>query len=204
MPKIKAPTIAIHVARQEAAILDAAGELFAEQGMAGTDLSDIASAVGLARSSLYRYFPDKDHILLAWFDRELPPLIDVGASALATAPTPSEGIRAWMSEMIDVAAGSGDALLPRLLGEIAGTTPEVRPKIDDCVANLLQQLDAPVSEALGSTETNGRSTVLVGELLRCAFVAGAKSIPQGVDAEAVKTELDRLTAALVPVASIPG
>ncbi|MEZ5136913.1 MAG: helix-turn-helix domain-containing protein [Acidimicrobiales bacterium] len=69
-PRITAPTIAEHAACQETAILDAAADLFAERGVVGTEMADIAEAVGIARSSLYRYFPDKDHILLAWFERD--------------------------------------------------------------------------------------------------------------------------------------
>ena len=35
-------------------------------------MGEIAAEVGLARNSLYRYFPDKAHILLEWFRDELP------------------------------------------------------------------------------------------------------------------------------------
>src|SRR5690606_10118161 len=72
VPRISAESVAAHVARQEAAVLDAAVRLFSERGYSEVTIGDIAAEVGLARNSLYRYFPDKDHILLAWFRRELP------------------------------------------------------------------------------------------------------------------------------------
>lgn len=198
MPKIKAPTIAEHVARQERAILDAAGELFASRGLAGTDLSDIAEAVGLARSSLYRYFPDKDHILLAWFGREIPPMVDAGATVLAAAATPSEGVAAWLSHQIDAVAGSTGSLLPRLLGEIAGTALDVRPRIEGTVSTLVYQLEPHVSAALGNSAGSTRSPQLVVELLRGTFVTGAMAIGGGADPAAVKDELGRIAAGLLP------
>ena len=106
MPRITAPTVAEHVRLQERAILDAAGQLFAERGVSGTDLGDIAAEVGLARSSLYRYFPDKDHILLAWFERELQPVIDQSASLLEGDDPPVERIVRWMRFQMDGARRS--------------------------------------------------------------------------------------------------
>ena len=52
MPRIKADTIADHVAQQRAAVLDAAVRLFTERGYAEVSLGDVAAEVGLARNSL--------------------------------------------------------------------------------------------------------------------------------------------------------
>jgi AcrR family transcriptional regulator len=46
-----------------AKVLDAAAVLFATQGFAATSLKDVADAVGLRRSSIYYYYPDKDALL---------------------------------------------------------------------------------------------------------------------------------------------
>ncbi len=47
------------------AILDAALELFSEQGFAGTSMREIARAVGVRESALYHHFPSKDAIFKA-------------------------------------------------------------------------------------------------------------------------------------------
>jgi AcrR family transcriptional regulator len=46
-----------------AKVLDTAAVLFASQGFAATSLKDVADAVGLQRSSIYYYYPDKDALL---------------------------------------------------------------------------------------------------------------------------------------------
>lgn len=47
----------------EAQIIEAATELFAEHGFAGTSLQDIAEATGLTRPALYHYFASKEDLL---------------------------------------------------------------------------------------------------------------------------------------------
>ena len=82
MPRIAADNIAEHVANQQAAVLDAAVRLFTASGYHDVSLGDIASEVGLARNSLYRYFPDKAHLLLAWFRVVVPETIEAWRNAI--------------------------------------------------------------------------------------------------------------------------
>jgi len=50
---------------QRQAILDAASRLFIEKGFGGTNINDIADAVGVTRTALYYYFPSKEAMLEA-------------------------------------------------------------------------------------------------------------------------------------------
>src|SRR5712691_248920 len=45
------------------AVLEAAAKLFAQRGFGGTNLQDIADALGISRPALYYYFKSKDDIL---------------------------------------------------------------------------------------------------------------------------------------------
>ena len=49
--------------RSPVEILAAAGRLFAERGVSGTTMVEIARASGLRQSSLYYYFANKEHVL---------------------------------------------------------------------------------------------------------------------------------------------
>jgi AcrR family transcriptional regulator len=46
-------------------VLDAAARLFAERGFGGTNLQDVAAALGMSRPSLYYYFSSKEKLLEA-------------------------------------------------------------------------------------------------------------------------------------------
>jgi AcrR family transcriptional regulator len=51
-------------------ILDAAGELFAEQEAATVGMHEIASAAGCSRATLYRYFENREALYTAYVHRE--------------------------------------------------------------------------------------------------------------------------------------
>ncbi len=57
MPKI------VDAENQRDEIRDAARRVFAERGVRGTGLAHVADAMGMGRSSLYHYYPDKDTLL---------------------------------------------------------------------------------------------------------------------------------------------
>lgn len=65
--KFSPPTTPRRAARR-AAMLNAARDLFAEQGFSGTTLSDILKVSGGSRTSLYEFFGDKHGLLLAVLD----------------------------------------------------------------------------------------------------------------------------------------
>lgn len=64
-------------------ILDAAGELFAERGVDAVSMARIAAGAGCSRATLYRYFPDRPSLQLAFVQREA---VQVGALVAAERP----------------------------------------------------------------------------------------------------------------------
>jgi len=83
MPPESAPVVGRPVRRgskgerTQARILDAAEDLFAERGYAGTTLRDVAEAVDLRIPSLYNHFPSKEALYHAVLERGLRPVLDV-------------------------------------------------------------------------------------------------------------------------------
>ena len=62
-PRISAPTVAEHRVRQHAALMTAARALLLEQGAAAVTPRAVGAAAGLARSSVYEYFPTAGDLL---------------------------------------------------------------------------------------------------------------------------------------------
>ena len=59
--------------RNRAKILDAAAQVFAEQGL-DASLDEVAAAAGVGVGTVYRRFPDKDALIGALFDQEKDPV----------------------------------------------------------------------------------------------------------------------------------
>ncbi|HEY5149538.1 MAG TPA: helix-turn-helix domain-containing protein, partial [Mycobacterium sp.] len=51
-------------------ILDAAGELFAQNDVGAVGMNDIARAAGCSRATLYRYFENREALYTAYVHRE--------------------------------------------------------------------------------------------------------------------------------------
>ena len=61
--------------QRRAEILDAAKQLFVEEGYAATTIRRIAAKLGISSTALYVYFPDKDAILVEICDATFAGLI---------------------------------------------------------------------------------------------------------------------------------
>jgi AcrR family transcriptional regulator len=128
MPKIQAATVEEHVTRQTARLLEAASRLFRQRGFRGTEMSDIATAMGLARNSLYRYYPNKEHILLACIKRDMGPFMSRIEALEKSHPEPRARIDAWLDMAVDIATSPAHATL-ELIAEIQESAPDLRQEI---------------------------------------------------------------------------
>lgn len=67
-------------------ILDAARALFADKGFAGTSISDIAGAVGVADGAIYKHFASKRALLFEVIRAFYEPVIDIATETVAGIP----------------------------------------------------------------------------------------------------------------------
>ncbi len=146
MPKITGPNIAEHVAEQEAAIFAAATRLFAEHGVNGVGMGAIAEAVGLARPSLYRYFPTKGAIVFRWFDQAMTPLIaDSNHVAQAVLPA-AERFDRWIDVQLDFLTNPGNQAMISASLESSELADEERLAIGARHHDLYASLDTILNE----------------------------------------------------------
>lgn len=169
MPRISASSVADHVAQQEAAVFDAAIRLFATRGYRNVSLGDIAAEVGLARNSLYRYFPDKAHILLRWYRAELPVQAERAAAVLTGPAAPAERLAAWVDDQLDYAARPEHALVASLAEVLPDLDDTTRAELADSHRHLLAPLDTALRDA-GVKRSDDRAIVaeLIGGLVMAA------------------------------------
>lgn len=83
------------------AVLGAAQELFVEHGPGGTSIDAIAKRAGVAKGTVYLYFPSKEDILQAIETRFNAGIVDrVHAAAEAAGGAPEESVVAWCVELV--------------------------------------------------------------------------------------------------------
>jgi AcrR family transcriptional regulator len=71
VPRLWNETIAAHRREVRDAILSTAAALADARGVRALTMSQIAEEAGIARATLYRYFPDVEAILRAWHERRI-------------------------------------------------------------------------------------------------------------------------------------
>jgi AcrR family transcriptional regulator len=199
VPRISGPTIAAHVAQQEAAVVRAATELFAERGFAAVTMADIAERVGLARSSLYRYFPDKDHILLAWLRRENAVLVERSRAIAESDAEPQDRLRRWLRLQLDYLQEPDHQLFAAIASSLGDLEPEVLEAVVEEHRRLYATVEPIVADAL-QVSAGGRSRrdpSLIAQLVVGLLRAASEALGRGVPVGRVRRELERAAVAVV-------
>lgn len=104
MPRISAPTVAEHRERQHDALLSAARDLLIREGAEAVTPARLGEATGLARNSVYTYFPSTGAVLAELVEdgfRRWAVAID---SALAGVVAPADRLERYVSSTLAQAA----------------------------------------------------------------------------------------------------
>ncbi len=164
------------VVRHRAMLLDAASQVFFEQG-ANVSLDAVVEAAGVGRATLYRHFPDRTALLLALFDRDIVPVLDAGKDKPA-----GEVLLAMLTEIGRVTHGA--ASLEAAWRAIEPSHPGMQLRR----RNLLARFEQPLADAIAAGQVRADLTlddvVSVGRM-----VATAHRLAQG-DARAGARILD--------------
>jgi AcrR family transcriptional regulator len=166
-----------------AALLDAGAELFAEKGYEAATMTEIASRAGAAIGSLYQFFPSKEALAEALFDRfaerwaasfarveELAP----GSSAREVADLLVDhklkqrtdrdaaiALSGAVAGIVERRKPLGDALRGRIAAILSAGNPALGQDEAAAAAIIVNQIMKMIP-ALASTEDE-RAAVLVGE-----------------------------------------
>ena len=127
----KAPATAVPTRE---AILDAAEVLFAERGVDGVAVRDLARQLGLTPSSLYNHFPGKQALYEAVLERGLAPFAELIEEGEPDAITP-EGVRRTVDVIVDHLAAH-----PHLARLVQRALIEETKSVQDLIERWLQPL----------------------------------------------------------------
>lgn len=94
-------TIETHKARYRERIIDAAIDLVAEEGVAKASMAALAQRAGIGRATVYKYFPDVEHALLAHVEREIDECRSALLKVLAREPEPVARLRGCIEALLN-------------------------------------------------------------------------------------------------------
>jgi TetR/AcrR family transcriptional repressor of nem operon len=130
-------------------IIDAATELIAQHGVAGTGIEDVRAAAGVSGSQLYHYFDSKQALIRAVITRQADSALEAGRPRIAALDS-FEALRAWADAAIERQQENdcrGDCTLGSLAGELSVSDEESRTDLangfmrwKDLILNGLQAM----------------------------------------------------------------
>ncbi|MFN8147396.1 MAG: TetR/AcrR family transcriptional regulator [Candidatus Nanopelagicales bacterium] len=173
MPRIDAPTVAEHHAQRRAALLAAAEELLAEQGVEAVTPAAVGARAGLARSSVYQYFSSSPAIVAAVVEDAFPRAIEQLRAAMAATTTPAEQVDAYVTTALRLA---GDRTHRSLRALAVADLPEhCQARMDE----LHREQTTPLVDALKAlgAPDPALTAALVSGVVRAAAQAVAEGAP---------------------------
>jgi AcrR family transcriptional regulator len=190
MPQIWAESIEQHKRQTVAQIIDAAVALVAEQGLAAASMSQVAQRAGIGRATLYSYFPDVEHILLAWHDQEVERYHQALADELAAQPDASSALRLFITRLIQGFASDHGQELDASRVELSALSPDIQRQMGNATAKLASLLQQTLEQGISSGELRPDLNVQLtsGLIMRTATAAreqighGRADIEQCADA----------------------
>src|ERR1700734_4264367 len=169
-----------------AALLDAGAELFAEKGYEATTMTEIASRAGAAIGSLYQFFPSKEALAEALFNRfaeraaaafarveerapgcsarELADLFIDHKLGLGTDRDVAIALSNVVAGIVERRKPLGDALRGRIAAILSASNPTLGQDEAAAAAIIVNQVMEMIP-ALASAE-DGRSAALIAEACR--------------------------------------
>jgi AcrR family transcriptional regulator len=182
-----------HASRER--ILEAATELFAQQGYAGTGVDQLAARSGIAKTAIYYHFGNKAGLLAAALERAASTWIEGIDQASRQAGD-------WSSRLDSALAGMRALLeekpwifnLMQILAfEVAQEKPDIRETLQSIVRQAREAIVAGMRDALGVEvpDAEGAARVILG--LLDGISLGLQIDPEATSLDEAFVELRRIT-----------
>src|SRR5260370_27876260 len=139
--------------QRRGSILQAARAVFARQGYANTVVDDIASEAGIAKGTLYLYFPSKEQIYLAALLEEARRLDADSRAAMSSASTWRDKLSAYMPVRLDYFESHQD-LLRIYMTQFRGMCMQGKPLTAE-FTHLAQEGEAQLAQMFAAASARG-------------------------------------------------
>jgi AcrR family transcriptional regulator len=179
MPQIWAESIEQHKRQTVARIIDATVALVAERGLAAVSMSQVAQRAGIGRATLYSYFPDVEHILLAWHNQEVERYRQALADELAAQPDAPSALRVFITRMIQGFTGEHDQGLDASRVELGALSPDVKRQMGNATAKLASLLQQTLEQGISTGELRPDLNVQLTTALIMRTATAARELRQG-------------------------
>ncbi|MGW6563436.1 TetR/AcrR family transcriptional regulator [Streptomyces hydrogenans] len=188
MPKIHAASVADHRSQQRAALLDAAREVLAEGDASKVTFAEVARRTGLARNSVYKYFPDRGHLLTEVVREAAPRWTErIRATLAAAGDSPEERVAAHVTAQLEMVR-DGEHRVARATAD-AQDAAALRAGADEAHRALLD----PLVDAL--RELGDDDPLMTARLLQGFVNAATTALEAGAAYDAVADRTVRLAVA---------
>jgi AcrR family transcriptional regulator len=175
VPKIDAPTVAEHHAMRRAAVVAAARQALGTAGAAGVTPGAVAGAAGIARTSVYQYFPSTDALLTAAVEDMFTEAAAKIGEALGSLGDPWQRIEAYISVALRAATGQYGPFHAMPTADLPDVT---RGRLRE----LHDSLSVPLVEAvreIGAAQPTAATYLILG-----AISSGITMVRHGADQDA--------------------
>lgn len=178
-------------ARTREQILDVAAELFLSQGYDETTMEQIAEAAEVAPSTLYRYFPSKDLLILG----RLTESIQLG-EALRRRPEGEPLPQALREMLLDVLESVQDEQRFTGLRHVIDTAPVPRARLWDILLQSRADLEKELARRMDRPEDDvavvmtGRTALTIFELVAEKWWAGDHAASRRVALDETLQEIE--------------
>jgi AcrR family transcriptional regulator len=179
-----------------AALLDAARELFAQDGYAATSLDAVVRRAGVTKGALYHHFAGKHDLFAAVFARENERLLDAIAAAYAPEADPWDALEAGCRAFLEETQEPGLQRIFLLDATAALGYERIRELESDSLKLMELGIERAIEEGrIESRPAKPLAHMLFGAICEIAMVTARAADQEAALAEAT-AELGRLLRAL--------
>lgn len=188
MPRIRAASIEEHKIRTRREILGAAAALFRAEGYTDTNLGEIAAYVGIGRTTLYDYFPDKESILVELVEDRLPAVVEGMLSELPVGLSHRERLSELLVRGITYVS-TDDDLGSMIMRELPRLSRRSQQRIGRAHDRLSEEITRICRDGIETGEFRSFDPEDAGRIVSALMMSASSGLLRDADAKARMHEI---------------